>query len=983
MTIAKLALGLTTVLIGGIQALAQDTTVHFTNAAEYDAWKAQQVPAVPVPPPHPGGQPDDGADPSRDGVASCECWKAPDATYTTINNSTQWNASGWGNGDDGSYGPINLPFSFYLYGQYYTQAYININGNISFGTYLGGYSASAFPMNGPSLVAPFWADVDLRGGNATQNKVQYKVTPTALYVNWTNVGYYSMQTDKLNSFQVIITNGSDPVIPGNANVSFCYGTMQWTTGSASGGSNGFGGTPATVGANKGDGINYIQFGRFDHPGTDYNGPFGAASGIGWLTGKYFTFATDITTGNLAPVVSGQSVCDSLTICTGVPTQLSVDFLSPEPGQITSATSTAPTLGNYTQISSTPGNVASITTQIIASLADTGYHDVTFSGTDNGTPVLTTNLHIVVHVVASPQLTSGSLTACDNAGSVDMLTVLGGNPPAGGAWTDPNGNAHNGLFNPLNDPEGGYLYVVSAGGECEATGTATMSTQAHAHAGTDTSLAYCSSSNAQALFPMVPAAPQTGGSWLTPAGQPFNGTLEPATAAPGTYAYVVYGTAPCPNDTAFLNIAIPQAVNAGQSNSLVLCRDAASFSMRASLGGTPDASGTWTDANGNPANDLFNPATGTAGTYIYSVTTAPPCTNQSAQLTVTLDPLPQAGLDSSLVICANGNNTLLFPLLGGSPDAGGHWLDPNGAALPDGLLDPVSELSGNYRYVAIGPGACAHLSDTALVQVAIDPLPVITFTVEPDSGCAPLEATFTNTTDPVYVGNSCLWNFGDGSSPEENCGTVVHNYPLAGWYHVKLRITTPEGCTDELIAPGAVLVDPKPEAKFVFTPNPGTSGDSKLVFTATDAHATEFLWTFPDGSTQAERQASYLFPDFTSANYQVCLSVADRYGCADTLCDSIPIVVQNFWVPNSFTPDGNGINDVFMPGLMGMDPAAFHLRIFDRWGRLVFETTDPAKGWDGTRNGDPLATGVYVWRILYRPLGSAEGQERFGTVTLMK
>src|SRR5690606_31117979 len=107
-------------------------------------------------------------------------------------------------------------------------------------------SSSAFPMSGPTLVAPFWADVDLRGGGVNNNIVQFKVTPTALYVNWTRVGYYSMQTDKLNTFQAVITDGADPVVPNGANVSFCYETMQWTTGSASGGTNGFGGTPATV-----------------------------------------------------------------------------------------------------------------------------------------------------------------------------------------------------------------------------------------------------------------------------------------------------------------------------------------------------------------------------------------------------------------------------------------------------------------------------------------------------------------------------------------------------------------------------------------------------------------------------------------------------------------------------------------------------------------------------------------------------------------
>ncbi len=971
-------------LLLGAPAWAQVPPVHFTSVEAYEAWKEQVAAETPVvAPPHPGGPQDGSAGTARDSVATCDCWVSPDASYTTINNSTQWNASGWGNGDDGSFGPVSLPFSFSLYGQNYTQAYININGSISFGTFVTTFNSSPFPMTGPALVAPFWADVDLRPAGPNLNLVQYKVTPTALYVNWTNVGYYSMQTDKLNSFQAIITDGNDPVVPGNANVSFCFGEMEWTTGSASGGSGGFFGTPATVGANKGDGINYIQFGRFDHPGTDYNGPFGAPGGIGWLTDKYFTFATDLTTGNLSPVVSGQSVCDSLTICTGVTTQLSVDFLSPEPAQTTTATSAAPTLSNYTTISATSGNTASITTEITATLADTGYHDVVFSGTDNGSPALTSDLHIVVHVVASPQLSPGTLAVCDDAGPADMLPLLGGTAPPGGAWTDPNGVAHNGFFDPITDPDGNYTYIVSSGGICEAIGIATLSSAPHAFAGHDTALAYCSWDYPGALFPLIPGGPQSGGSWTAPGGTPFNGMLDPGTATAGSYQYEIAGTGPCPNDTAFLNIAIPLAVDAGSDNSIALCRDAAPFSMRSRLNGTPDTTGVWTDVTGGTVPDLFDPATGTIGVYTYTVSAVLPCPDQSAVLTINLNEIPKAGLDSSLVICANGGNTPLFPLLGGTPDPGGHWLTPTGALLADGSMDPSLELSGDYRYVAIGPGTCAHLSDTAVINVHIDPLPVITFTADPDSGCSPLEVNFSNTTDPIYVGNSCVWDFGDGTAPVDACGLTTHTYAQPGWYHVKLRITTPQGCTDQLIVPGAVLVDPVPKADFTYTPNPASPGNNTVVFTALDPHATKHLWHFHDGTYQTSPQAVYTFPDKLADTYPLCLYVWDRYNCADTLCDTLSVIVPNLWVPNAFTPDGNGINDVFKPEMLDLDPADYRLLVYDRWGELLLDNTDVAKGWDGTSKGSPAPAGVYVYRILYRPLNSSDLQERFGTVSLQR
>ena len=79
-----------------------------------------------------------------------------------------------------------------------------------------------------------------------------------------------------------------------------------------------------------------------------------------------------------------------------------------------------------------------------------------------------------------------------------------------------------------------------------------------------------------------------------------------------------------------------------------------------------------------------------------------------------------------------------------------------------------------------------------------------------------------------------------------------------------------------------------------------------------------------------------------------------------------------------------MNDMFKPIMLDMAPEDYHLRIFDRWGQLVFDTTDPDKGWDGSGiNGGRTATGVYVWRLTYRPLYAADKLDRFGNVTLLR
>ena len=88
-------------------------------------------------------------------------------------------------------------------------------------------------------------------------------TYTHMIVQWENVGIFSSHTDKLNSFQLIITNGTDPILSSGTNVSFCYKNMEWTTGDASEWSEWIWRGPPSVGINKGDGVAYIQYGRFD------------------------------------------------------------------------------------------------------------------------------------------------------------------------------------------------------------------------------------------------------------------------------------------------------------------------------------------------------------------------------------------------------------------------------------------------------------------------------------------------------------------------------------------------------------------------------------------------------------------------------------------------------------------------------------------------------------------------------------------------
>jgi hypothetical protein len=173
-------------------------------------------------------------------------------------------AAGFGEGslelnDDGSSGSIDMtpafPNGLDYFGQHYTSFFVNNNGSITFGGPTGTYTPSAFPLTGNRMIAPFWADVDTRGGGRPgQNGVYWDVSPGRVVVTWYRVGYYSEHDDRQNSFQLIIESNESLEEDHVWRVEFRYAQLTWTTGDASGGAHGRGGTPAQAGFDAGDGV---------------------------------------------------------------------------------------------------------------------------------------------------------------------------------------------------------------------------------------------------------------------------------------------------------------------------------------------------------------------------------------------------------------------------------------------------------------------------------------------------------------------------------------------------------------------------------------------------------------------------------------------------------------------------------------------------------------------------------------------------------
>jgi hypothetical protein len=158
--------------------------------------------------------------------------------------------------DDGSSNRLDLPFEINFFGQTFNSFFINNNGNVTFQSALGTFTPNPFPVTNQPMIAPWWADVDTSGGNTLQpgsNNVYVAApNPDTVVVTWNAVGYFPSQNDKINDFQLVLRNRPDTGA-GNFDFDFRYNLLQWTTGGASGGVAGLGGTPAQAGYDNGQG----------------------------------------------------------------------------------------------------------------------------------------------------------------------------------------------------------------------------------------------------------------------------------------------------------------------------------------------------------------------------------------------------------------------------------------------------------------------------------------------------------------------------------------------------------------------------------------------------------------------------------------------------------------------------------------------------------------------------------------------------------
>jgi gliding motility-associated-like protein len=465
-----------------------------------------------------------------------------------------------------------------------------------------------------------------------------------------------------------------------------------------------------------------------------------------------------------------------------------------------------------------------------------------------------------------------------------------------------------------------------------------------------------------------------------------GQITPAITGlcPGTYTCTITDASGC-TVTSSATITQPAAIVIDPIPAVTICQGQST---------TLNATATGGHLGGYTFNWNAPPFTGPSNTVSPSATTTytvtaldtAGCASQSpVTVTVTVNPPLSVTASANVSICPGSSTTLTATPGGGNGTYSYSWMPGAGT----GSTFNVSP-SATTTYTITVTDGCTTTPATATVTVTILPLPVVTFSPASSSGCSPLCVTFADGTT-VAGGSvtSWLWGFGDGStSAMQNPTHCFNAIGAVTNYDVTLTATSNGGCTSTATLTSAVTVYGLPTAAFTFNPQPASLAAPEISFTDLSTNATSWSWNFADPintlepNTSNAENPSHTYAD--AGTFCVTLIASNIGGCADTTVNCVTIDPEfTLYIPNAFTPDGDGLNDVFAP--KGDNIAEFTMRIFDRWGNMIFVSKALNEGWDGKvkgGSGEVAQEDVYVYNIEVKE--NTGGRKRYiGHVTIVK
>ena len=372
---------------------------------------------------------------------------------------------------------------------------------------------------------------------------------------------------------------------------------------------------------------------------------------------------------------------------------------------------------------------------------------------------------------------------------------------------------------------------------------------------------------------------------------------------------------------------------------------------------PDT-GVWSGTGVTGTN--FNPNSVGTKTLTYSIAGLCPV---SKTIDVNVQTTPNPVITGDSVICENIATGMQLT----ADDAGGVWVG-QGMNSATGLFTNAGLAPGYYPIeYQINSVLC---KDTAFYTLRVLKVPKTDFVADKLEGCVWLGINYTDISDSVPVASKWQFNQGDGIS--EAIGFVnSKTYTTPGLYDSYLENTYANGCKSVELKEDYITAYGIPNAEFTSSPDLISTADPVASFSDQSSNdVVAWSWKFTDRgapTTSTLQNPQVSFNSTEDDTVQVWQFVTTAGGCVDSISHDVIIRTNTLiYVPNSFTPNGDGVNDDFIPKGINFDEQGYEFLVFDRWGELIFKTNNATEPWNGTRNNTmhDAQIDVYVWKVTY-------------------
>ncbi len=371
--------------------------------------------------------------------------------------------------------------------------------------------------------------------------------------------------------------------------------------------------------------------------------------------------------------------------------------------------------------------------------------------------------------------------------------------------------------------------------------------------------------------------------------------------------------------------------------------------------------------GSLTGSTVNVSPSLSTTYTVIGTSTGGCTAADS-VNITVNSVPIVTINASPNLICNGQTTVI------TATGGANYLWSPGGETIASITVTTSSTTNYIVTVSSGAGCSASASTT---------ITVTTFPVDVNStneNCGHANGTATAIASGI-CGSNYTYNW--STIPVQNNQTASNL--AAGNYTVSVSCGV---CSS--MASVSIANDPGPNANFIATPQVITIENPTVDFTdVTSGNINAWYWNLGDGASSINSTLQHTYTQVGS--YDVMLVVVDNNGCSDSVIKTI--IVHDYttlYIPNTFTPNDDGNNDVFTPRGINIDADNFEMLIYDRWGELVYQTkkwlVTSCEGWNGTKNNsgtsEKAVTGIYTYRI-YAGNAISRYKVYVGTVTLIQ